>query len=156
VKYENRAYDTIIPVPDLHPTVEGYTFSHWDNSLTKMPDNDLHINAIWTTNTHNVSYNDGETVLATKTDIEYGTDLADLSSDVSIPTKEGYTFSHWIYPYPTMPDEDIIIQASRNINHHTVYYKYGDILIDTITDVAYHSPIPPTSNEPTRHGYTFS
>lgn len=156
VKYENRAYDTTIPVPDLHPTVEGYTFSHWDNTLTKMPDNDLHINAIWTTNTHNVSYNDGETVLATKTDIEYGTDLADLSSDVSIPTKEGYTFSHWIYPNTTMPDEDIIIQASWNINHHTVYYKYWDILIDTISNVAYHDAVPATSNEPTRHGYTFS
>ena len=108
-----------------------------------------------------------KTVQVEKYTIEYDLDGGECSElpkefeenkffNLPTPTKEGYTFSSWNTSLTHMPDNDVVIEPRRSINYHTVYYKYWDTIIDTIPHVAYHSPIPTTTNEPSRVGYDFS
>ena len=87
----------------------------------------------------------------------YKTEQIELGATITLiaaPIKAGYTFSGWQSDYTTMPDNDVEITGTFQINSHTITYKldgevYKEFSVDygtTITLIA----------APTKAGYTFS
>ena len=149
-KVENVAFGTEITAI-AEPTKEGHTFSGWDNVPATMPDNDVTISGSFSINKHNVAYKvDGE-VAKTFADVEYGAEIPEYTPE----NKEGYTFSGWDNVPATMPDNDVTISGTFNINKHDVAYKVDGEVAKTFADVEYGAQIPEYTPE-NKEGYTFS
>ncbi len=70
------------------------------------------------------------------------------------PTKEGYSFSGWDNEPTTMPDHDITIAGTFNINKYKLTYIVDDVEYKSF-DIEFGVTITPEA-EPTKEGYTFS
>ena len=121
------------------PEMKGYTFGGWstedvDLSVDSfvMPDNDVTISGSWTINSHDVNYNYDES--APEAAQEMAGEQHNYAERVLLPapTVEGYTFNGWTAEgieidengLFEMPDEDVTVTGSWNVNRHSVRYKY--------------------------------
>ena len=89
----------------------GYTFKGWDKTVpAEMPDSDVTLKAVWTVNTHTLTWDlDGGTAEGTYTSgtVAYGAEIT-----APTPVKTGYTFKGWDKTVPaTMPDSDVTLKA---------------------------------------------
>ena len=121
VKTQTVNYGTSATAPTL--TKEGYTLS-WDKSFNNVK-SDLEVNAVWTINTHTVTFKDGTNIVKTQT-VNHGT-----SATAPTLTKEGYTLS-WDKSFNNVKS-DLEVNAVWTINTHTVTFKDGTNIVKTQT-----------------------
>ena len=149
VAYETQSYKAGAEVSALaNPQKEGYTFSGWDGVPTEMPDHDVVVTGSFSVNSYTLTYVlDGETYQTFT--IVYG----EQPTTVTVPDREGYTFSGWEGLPSTMPANDVTVTGSYIVNTYTLTYVLDGETYGTFT-VAYgeHPTIVP---DPTREGYTF-
>lgn len=132
---------------------EGYTFSGWDTELpATMPANDITVSGTFTINTYHFTlYVDGDVYF--EKDYEYGETID--KTEITDPTKEGYTFTGWEPEIPdTVPASDLEISAKFQINQYSVNYYVDDVLYTSVT-LDYNAEIVPVA-EPEKEGHTFS
>ena len=152
---------------------DGHNFSHWTdqygavyyNGWTRVADQDMAFTANWAPWQHTVAYNanggSGEPGAQTKT---YGSILT-LSG--GIPSRTGYTFSHWwgdnggiYYPNGEYGSDynggTVTLYAQWSANQYTVSYDpnggSGTMASDTAT---YDAAFSIRANEYTKTGYEF-
>ena len=121
------------------PEMKGYTFGGWsteDVDLSGdgfvMPDNDVTFTGSWTINSHDVSYIYDES--APEAAQETTGERHNYGERVLLPAPiiEGYAFNGWTAEgieidengLFEMPDEDVTVTGSWNVNRHSVRYKY--------------------------------
>ncbi|MFV0400839.1 MAG: InlB B-repeat-containing protein [Oscillospiraceae bacterium] len=136
-----QEYNSFVPTPAAVSRV-GYTLLHWidvsDNSIwsfaaNRMPDRNLDLKAVWSINSHPVTF------LA-----EGGTpapaDIAAQTFGTAVPepaamARTGHTFlswkdtatgNSWNYSADTMPDRPLTLQAEWSINSYQVTYHAND------------------------------
>ena len=168
-------YEMMITAPSNEPVREGHSFGGWYTDIndettklvageTKVPDGNVTYIAKWNVNTYNVTYfADG--VQVDKDTFDYGEEVTE--TDV-VPTKTGYTFSHW---YETdeavefvfgeeMPARNIVLNAAWTANDVAVTYVFeGDVPAEAVkpadkADVHINDVIDVTTPEEV-YGFTF-
>ncbi len=142
-------YDAAVSIET--PSKTGYTFSGWDQSITKMPANDVTLSGSFTVNRYDVIYMVDGVEYDRTYDVAYGTPVTAIDA----PTREGYTFSGWDRESFTMPDEEVVIRGTFTVNTYDVIYMIDGIEYDRVEDVAYGTFVT-VMDEPTKTGYTFS
>lgn len=144
-------YGTAVAAPTADPTRVGYTFKGWDKvAPATMPAEDLVFTAKWEINEHTITFKDGSNTVGTVTG-NYGTAVTAPAD----PTKEGYTFTGWDANVPaTMPDEDVTINATWEINKYDVIWNV-DGVTTIVKDVPYGTVIEKKA-DPEKTGYTFA
>lgn len=139
---------TIIAEPA--PTKEGYTFSGWSTIPATMPAYDVTINGSFNkTASYTLTYMVNGEVYKTVS-YEYGEKITPEPE----PTKEGATFSGWSWIPSKMPDEDVVVTGTFDMEKYKLTYKV-DGADYKILEVEVGSAITPEP-EPTKDGYTFS
>ena len=136
------------------PTKEGYTFSGWSNTLLTMPERNVTITGTFTKNitptpTYTLTYIVNGEVYKTVI-YEYGEKITPEPE----PTKEGATFSGWSWIPSKMPDEDVVVTGTFDMEKYKLTYKV-DGADYKILEVEVGTAITPEP-EPTKDGYTFS
>lgn len=109
-------FDTTIPVIS-GPDKDGYSFAYWDGLPKFMPSHDLTVSAVYSKNKHDVTYYVDEEIFAKET-VFFGERVV----PAEIPEKEGYTFSGWSDIPEYMPDSDVDVYGTFNINKYKVTY----------------------------------
>ena len=71
-----------------------------------------------------------------------------------LPEKEGYTFSGWDTEPTVMPEQDVTVSGSFNVNKYKLTYKVDGEDYKSL-EVEFGSAITPEA-APTKEGYTFS
>ena len=144
-------YQSVIAKPD-DPIREGYTFLGWDPALPeKMPLGDFSTTAQWQINKHTLTYRVDNEVYKTIEEVEYDTPIIPEKE----PGKEGYTFSGWSTIPSTMPDRDVTISGTFEINKHTIVFDTdGGSEVTSITQ-NYNTKITAPAN-PTKKDYDFA
>ena len=144
-------YQSVIAKPD-DPIREGYTFLGWDPALPeKMPLGDFSTTAQWQINKHTLTYRVDNEVYKTIEEVEYDTPIIPEKE----PGKEGYTFSGWSTIPSTMPDRDVTISGTFEINKHTIIFDTdGGSEVTSITQ-NYNTKITAPAN-PTKKDYDFA
>ena len=105
----------------------GHTLS-WDSPIAEtMPDTDLVYNAIWTPDIHTVRFFDGTSQITSAT-LPYGSHI-----DYPTMTRIGYT-AVWDRVLETVPDEDVTVTASWNVNVHLLKVINHNITAETMRD----------------------
>ena len=136
-------YDATIDYKSIpNPIKEGYQFLGWGEKPSKMPAEDVTLEAEWAISTHElVIITDKENPSSNDT-IHY--DFGTKIEAIETPEKEGYTFLGWDVKIPeTMPNNSIVITAQWSINNYTLTtlincvpktytYTFGDSI--TIAD----------------------
>ena len=132
------------------PTKEGYTFSGWSTIPATMPAYDVTINGSFNkTASYTLTYMVNGEVYKTVS-YEYGEKITPEPE----PTKEGATFSGWSWIPSKMPDEDVVVTGTFDMEKYKLTYKV-DGADYKILEVEIGSAITP-EKEPTKDGYTFS
>ena len=72
----------------------------------------------------------------------------------AIPFREGYTFSGWSEIPSVMPDGDVTVTGTFNINTYRVEYKVDGVVFG-YDSIAYSGNIPSLKEVPVKEGYTF-
>ncbi|MBP5503145.1 MAG: BspA family leucine-rich repeat surface protein [Bacteroidales bacterium] len=131
------------------PEKEHYSYNFELPSSGKlMPASDLTINGNFVINCHIIAFKvDGK--LVSEEEYRYG---ATISIPAAPAAKEGYKFSGWNDVPATMPDHDVVIEASYIPNTHFVTFTIDDEVIETVT-TAYNIPI--SNIVPKKEGYVF-
>ena len=148
---ENVTYGTSVPKPN-DPTKTGYTFIGWDKEIpSTMPANNLEFRAVFEINNHTITYMiDGITV-ETQT-YAYGATISPYQPE----KQEGKTFSDWSPDLPdTMPDYNMTVSGSFNVNTFTITYYVDGIQYGTPQSVKFGDAVTPLET-PTKEGYSFS
>jgi len=109
--------------PPADVVKEGYTFSSWDKDFTEIKE-DTTVNAVWTINKYQVTFQDGDTVLDTQS-VEYGK----AAAAPAVQPKEGYTLS-WDKDFAKIK-ADTTVNAVWIINKYQVTFQDGDKVLDT-------------------------
>ena len=126
-------FDTPINYPEEIERT-GYSFVEWDTeNVTKVPDHDVDITALWSANKYTITFNadeDNEGIKTTKEvtfDDEYG--------DLPARTKKGHTFSGWFINSTEsgrITNESIVITPNNHtlyerwtINNYTITFDFG-------------------------------
>lgn len=127
VEYKSTdvVFGGVIPI-ESELTKEGYTFSGWSETPSKMPAENITITAHWSINKYTITF-----------DTDGGSEIVPVTQDYDtaitvpeIPTKSGYTFKGWNPVLPeTMPAENITVTAIWEITPALVSYKIGDKII---------------------------
>ena len=140
------------------PMKDGYTFSGWSNTLLTMPERNVTITGTFTKNvtptptptpTYTLTYMVNGEVYKTVS-YEYGEKITPEPE----PTKEGATFSGWSWIPSKMPDEDVVVTGTFDMEKYKLTYKV-DGADYKILEVEVGATITPEP-EPTKEGYTFS
>ena len=140
------------------PMKDGYTFSGWSNTLLTMPERNVTITGTFTKNvtptptptpTYTLTYMVNGEVYKTVS-YEYGEKITPEPE----PTKEGATFSGWSWIPSKMPDEDVVVTGTFDMEKYKLTYKV-DGADYKILEVEVGAAITPEP-EPTKDGYTFS
>ena len=132
------------------PTKEGYTFSGWSTIPATMPAYDVTINGSFNkTASYTLTYMVNGEVYKT-VNYEYGEKITPEPE----PTRKGATFSGWSWIPSKMPDEDVVVTGTFNMEKYKLTYKV-DGADYKILEVEVGSAITPEP-EPTKDGYTFS
>lgn len=129
-------------------TREGYTFSGWSDIPATMPAHNIEAYGTFSINSHLVTFLvDGEYYYSAIT--EYGSEIVVPRT----PSREGYTFGGWSEIPETMPDKDVTITGTFEINSYALtYYVDEELYCSALTE--YNSVIVP-EEDPSREGYTF-
>lgn len=140
------------------PTMTGYTLSDWTTGDAEvfggkfiMPDKEVTLTGTWEINKHSITYVFAGDIPSEVTkpenvaECEYGTPV-DL---IEYQAVEGYTFKGWSGVTITdnsftMPDEDVTLTGTWEINKHKVTYQFVGTLPDN-------PPALPTDD--TKHDY---
>lgn len=159
VVYKTFSYEAGATVARVEaPTKEGYTFSGWSNTLLTMPERNVTITGTFTKNvtptptptpTYTLTYMVNGEVYKTVS-YEYGEKITPEPE----PTKEGATFSGWSWIPSKMPDEDVVVTGTFDMEKYKLTYKV-DGADYKILEVEVGAAITPEP-EPTKDGYTFS
>lgn len=145
------------------PSRDYYDFKGWSlngkivDSTTTMPGKDATVTATWQKSKYTLTIDNGSTT-STK-QVTWGENLL---AQLSMPSKEGYTFTGWtangtkIDNSTTMPTKNITVKANWSINSYTVNVdldggegvasftlNYGETIADKLSD-------------PSKEGYTFT
>ncbi len=136
-------YGKAAAAPAVAPK-EGYTFS-WDKDFTEIKA-DTTVNAVWTINKYQVTFQDGDTVLDTQ-EVEYGK----AAAAPTVAPKEGYTLS-WDKDFAEIK-ADTTVNAVWTINKYQVTFQDSDTVLDT-QEVEYGKAAAAPTVAP-REGYTF-
>lgn len=147
-KIDSIEYNALI-TPEPPILQEGYTFSGWNEIPQFMPAHNVIVTSTLTKNKHQLTYILDGSIFKSET-IDYGTELYPLT----IPLKEGYTFSGWSEIPETMPDNDIIVTGYFTINTYKLTYMV-DGMVYMSSYVTYGDAIFPMA-PPTKEGYIFS
>ena len=158
-KTVNNEYGATV-ISEPAPTKEGYTFSGWSNTLLTMPARNVTITGTFTknvtptptptpTSTYTLTYMVNGEVYKT-VNYEYGEKITPEPE----PTKEGATFSGWSWIPSKMPDEDVVVTGTFDMEKYKLTYKV-DGADYKILEVEVGAAITPEP-ELTKDGYTFS
>lgn len=146
---ETYQYGEPVKVKD-DPVREGYTFLEWDREVpATMPAEDRVLNAVWSLNSYEITFVNGENVETYK--YSYG-DTIHLVDD---PKKVGYEFAGWSPVVPAvMPDSSLSVEAQWT----AVDYQFVAIVDeDTVVAHQYHyMDSIQTLDEPVKEGYAFA
>ncbi|MBP5456303.1 MAG: InlB B-repeat-containing protein, partial [Paludibacteraceae bacterium] len=134
------------------PTKEGYTFSGWVCEYETMPAHNIEITGSFIPNKHTITYMINGETYKTVEDVAFGSTITFIENPEG---EEGYSFSGWECEYTTMPDKDIIINGSYNINRHNITFLVDGERYDSILNVPFDSTIP-LLEIPKKTGHTFS
>ncbi|MBR2194745.1 MAG: InlB B-repeat-containing protein [Salinivirgaceae bacterium] len=146
---EDVAYGTALTLRAA-PVKEGYTFGGWSNAPATMPMHNVTITGTMPANKHTINYKVDGVDYQTVGNVEFGT----RPRLIAAPEKEGYTFSGWQNVPATMPDKDITIEGTFDINRYTIAFNTNNgSAVDTIT--ANYGAAIALPAAPTREGYTF-
>lgn len=145
--YEFNEYE-IIPIEES-PYKKGFTFSGWNNAPRTMPNNDVVVEGYFSANIYKVTYSiDGK---------DYRTFDVAYNSAIPIenaPEKEGYTFSGWSEIPDIMPDHDVTVSGTFDINTYTITYLLNDSVYKR-EEYKYGATIAKVS-PPSKEGFSFS
>ena len=133
--------EKITPIDE--PTCVGETFSGWKGVPELMPARDVVINGTFGTNSYTITYYVDDEVYQKELYV-YGSEIKNIVA----PTKEGYTFSGWSEIPKTMPDNDVEIYGTFNINSYLLVYKViceGDTSIYKSDSIVYNTQLIPES-----------
>ncbi len=167
---ENVAEGTIPTYNGTVPTKEAdaqytYAFEGWSPEITEVT-GDITYNAVFASalRKYTVTWKNGDTVLETDTNVEYGTTPV---YNGSVPQKSSnaensYTFTGWS-PEVVSVSGDVVYNATFNssVNTYTVIWKNDDTVLETDENVAYgatptYNGTTPTKNADAQYTYTFS
>ncbi len=105
----------------------GHTLS-WDSPIAEtMPDADLVYNAVWTPDIHTVRFFDGTSQITSAT-LPYGSHI-----DYPTMSRIGYT-AVWDRVLETVPDEDVTVTASWNVNVHILKVINHNVTAEAMRD----------------------
>jgi len=148
------------------PTLTGWTFLGWSatpgGSAVSFPyapgvTEDITLYALWSADSHTVSFESNGTVVASGSFVTDGT--LDAPSD---PSRAGYTFLGWSateggslisFPYHPFVTEDFTLYAVWSADSHNVNFESNGTVVSSgsfDTDGTLDAP-----SDPTRTGYTF-
>ena len=128
-------YNTEVTAP-ANPTKTGYTFQKWtldgsDYTFSTMPAKNIELKAVWTINSHTVTYKVGDETIGNVDTVVYNTQV-----DVrAAHTMTGYTVSGWAAPEGltvsadgkfAMPDYDVVFTATATVNTYDYTVRYVD------------------------------
>ena len=150
IKSITNSYGTKITIPE-NPTRTGYTFTGWDKEIpSTMPAENITITAQWQINQYTITFEDGDTTIATITQ-DYGTAI----SAPADPTKTGHTFEGWSQSIPaTMPAENLTIDATWTINTYNVtIVNEENVVLKVVENMPYGSAYGDILPELTKEGY---
>ena len=152
-------YQTNIVFPKTEKRV-GYIFAGWftdstfENKFTdtKVPNEDTTLFGKYELNRHSIKYYIDGTIFAT--DHYFYNEAVTVREN---PTREGSTFSGWKLENKqdvptTMPDSDLVVVGSFEVNSYSINF-YVDGVLQATTEFKYNYPINYTT--PTKKGYTF-
>ncbi len=142
------AYGAEVVAPEA-PAKEGHTFNGWGIVPDNMPASDLEIVGDYTVNSYALTYRIGEEDFFT-TELPYGSKIEDLT----VPAKEGHTFSGWTNLPETMPANNLVVAGVYNVNNYAITFSIGN-------EVLYKGEIPYGSEiiapeAPVKEGHTFN
>ena len=146
----------VVPAEEVK---EGWTFDGWYDGATKyaagntfeMPARDVTLTGTLTINKYDVIYYVDGVEYDRIEDVEFGTPVTVLES----LNKVGYTFSGWDKADFTMPNEEVKIYGTWEINKYDVIYYVDGVEYDRVEDVAYGTPVTVLESL-NKVGYTFS
>ena len=166
--FSTGSFDTAgtLDAPSSDPTRTGYTFLGWSatngGSAITFPYlpgviYDITLYALWSADSHTVSFESNGTVVASGSFVTDGT--LDAPSD---PSRAGYTFLGWSateggslisFPYHPFVTEDFTLYAVWSADSHNVSFESNGTVVSSgsfVTDGTLDAP-----SDPTRTGYTF-
>ena len=141
-------YGTTI-TPLAAPTKDGCTFSGWSTIPTTMPNHDVTVTGTFTKDKYTLTYMVNGVVYKT---ISY--DYGEKITPEPEPTRDGATFSGWSWIPSKMPDEDVIVTGTFDVEMFKLTYKVDGVEYKTIELEAGAKITPEPA--PTKEGYDFS
>ena len=146
---ETVNYNSLLTLPSVAgKSKEGHTFIGWDRIVTRMPDSDVTINAVFSVNNYPVTIEYDGDVVATLS-LPYG-------STIALPELEtvGYSYAWAEGTNTVVPAQAHTVQVVKVINKHTVTINdQNGTLIKTLENVEFGSTIAlPEAPE----GYTYA
>ena len=145
-------YNTAIIKPS-NPTKDGSVFVGWDKEIPALvPAENMTIKALWN-KLYTITFDtDGAGEIAAITAVS-GTAITKPED----PKKVGYTFTGWNPALPaTMPEGDLTVKATWNINQHKVTFKNYDGSVWSEATLNYNANIILPETNPTKEGAVFS
>jgi len=125
IKPMTLAYRSTIELP-ANPTKEGYRFAKWSSSVpTLMPDEDIHLIAIWETNQYTITFIGYNDVILSKKSY-YANEKIEVPKNLEVI---GYTFKGWSEEVPTYPTKNLEFKANYEINVYKVSYYDGETVL---------------------------
>ena len=174
---ETLKYGTVYTLPFVEERT-GYDFVWKDengNVITgdtiTMPEKNTTINGNYVLQSYELTYNIVEfnyvngsiesSITTNDITLAYGTNILNALNGLT-PEKEGHTFSGWKYDdgtavpsTATMPNEDILVTCTYELNTYTLTYK-SDGNVFTAETYYFRQNIIPLSETPSKEGYTFN
>jgi len=142
-------YGAAVTLPATEPSKTGNTFNGWISVPAAMPANDINIDAAWVVNTY-IAYFMVDGVSYQEVPTKYGAQIV-LPDD---PSKQGFTFTGWDVVPASMPDDNVIINATFTTNtYNATFYVDGSFYAGYLLNYGA-AVIPPAS--PSKVGYTFT
>ena len=141
-------YGTTI-TPLAAPTKDGNTFSGWSTIPATMPNHDVTVTGTFTKDKYTLTYMVNGEVYKT---ISY--DYGEKITPEPEPTRDGATFSGWSWIPSKMPEEDVIVTGTFDVEMFKLTYKVDGEEYKTIELEAGAKITPEPA--PTKEGYDFS
>lgn len=174
--YANTEYGTILSayLPAETPLYSGMVFGGWKwtdasgaeiESLTKMPDHDVTITAIWSADTFKVTFKANGGSIDGKNEL---VETYEYNKPITPPTanRTGWTFNGWsVSPADSgissitngtlMPPCDVVATAQWVQNNYTLTWLYNDGVSVYKEETLHYGDKINLPDEPTKEGHTF-
>ena len=163
-KVETQTYNFGATITAYQPdNTEGKTFSGWSPELPEtMPDYNITVSGSFNANTYTITYYVDGKPYDNPQSVEFGETITPMNQ----PTKDGYTFSGWVWykvengvetkleaAPATMPAYHLVVRGSFTINTYKVTFHPNNIDKDSTVSVDYGSLIEVPSVS-AKTGYT--